>query len=98
MVPLREEKVQPILCFLDIDRILMSVVLENQLFQIEECSFMRDLLPHLHRTRDEVSKKPQVSPDQKLLTLAMYCGCMTSRSRGIAECEQHIQLQKLAGQ
>jgi hypothetical protein len=39
-----------------------------------------------------------MSPDQKLLTLAMYCVYMTSHSRGIAEREQHIQLQKLAEQ
>jgi hypothetical protein len=37
-------------------------------------------------------------PDKKLLTLAMYCVYMTSRSRGIAERERYIQLQKLAEQ
>lgn len=50
VIPRCEEKVQPLLSLLDVECILIGPVLEDQLLQIQEGPFMRNLLAHLHHS------------------------------------------------
>ena len=50
VVALREVKVQTILCFLNVDGILVGTGLQNQLFQVQERPLVGDLLANLDRS------------------------------------------------
>jgi hypothetical protein len=48
LISVCEEEVQTILDFLDVDSILVCAMLEDELFEVEESSLMRDLLSNLN--------------------------------------------------
>ena len=48
VIPLSVEEIQSILDLLDVERISMSGVFEDQLFEVEEGSFVRDFLSNLN--------------------------------------------------
>lgn len=50
MVALRKVEVQTILCFLDVNGILVGTGLQNQLFQVQERPLVGDLLANLDRS------------------------------------------------
>jgi len=47
MIPLREEEIESVLDFFDVDGVLVCAVLENQLLEVQECSLMRNFLSDL---------------------------------------------------
>lgn len=50
MVALREEEIDPVRHFFDIDCFFVSALLEDELFEVEECALVRDFLPHLNNS------------------------------------------------
>ena len=49
MTPLAIEEVQTVLHFLQGNCILLRPMLQDELFKVQECTFMRDFLPDLNK-------------------------------------------------
>ena len=49
MTPLAIEEVQTVLHLLQRNRVFLCPMLQDKLFKVQECAFMRDLLPHLDK-------------------------------------------------
>ena len=54
---LRVEEIQPILHLLHRDRVLLRAVIQDQLLQVQERPFMRDLLADLHQCLPRVLRR-----------------------------------------